>query len=114
MIVGQPLFLECVVTVVRGINSEVVIVWSNDSIKELRKMNVNASVTTFSSVVYRDYLNISQLTTDNNDVTYECKVMINDVVANNRFTLNVTGKYLSYINHNTYSMLSLCSPRFYC
>ena len=102
MIVGQPLVLECVVTAVRGINSQVNMLWSNiNSNEELRKTNVTASVIMFGSVVYRDYLNISQLTTENNDVTYECKIMINDVVASNRFTLYVTGKHLSYINHKT-------------
>ena len=45
-------------------------------------------------------MNIPQLTTDHNDVTYECKVMISDVMATDNFTLYVTGEYLSCIDHN--------------
>ena len=100
-IVGQPLILECNVIAVRGINSQVVIVWSSiNSNEELRIVNVNASTANNSSVIYRDYFNISQLTTDHNDVTYECKVTIKDVIATDNFTLYVTGEYLSCIDHN--------------
>ena len=100
MVVGQPLTLECLVTTVRGINSQVCIVWKYSS-KEL-KINVSASITVFSSVVYRDYLNISQLSTDDNDVTYECEVIINaspPVTETGRFTLHVNGKQLSDFNY---------------
>ena len=100
-VVGQPLILECNVIAVRGINSQVVIVWSStNSNEELRIVNVNASTANNCSVIYRDYFNISQLTVDYNDVTYECKVTINDVIATDNFTLYVTGKYLSCIDHN--------------
>ena len=81
-IVGQPLILECNVIAVRGINSQVVIVWSSiTSNEELREVNVNVSLTIFGSVIYRDYFNIPQLTIDNNNVTYECEVTINDVMS---------------------------------
>jgi len=98
MIVGQPLTLECIVTTVRGINSQVDIVWTNvDNGSELqRSYNVSGSIETLSSV-YRDYFNISQLTTDHNDVKYECKVIINaniSVMATGSFTLAVIGKHM--------------------
>ena len=100
-IVGQPLILECNVIAVRGINSQVAIVWSSiNSNEELREVNVNVSLTIFGSVIYRDYFNIPQLTIDNNNVTYKCEVTINDVMSTDNFTLYVTGKYLSCINHN--------------
>jgi len=91
MIVGQPLTLECIVTTVRGINSQVDIMWTNvDNGSELqRSNNVSGSMETLGSI-YRDYFNISQLTTDHNDVKYECKVIINAnplVMATGSFTL---------------------------
>ena len=102
MIVGQPLVLECNVIAVRGINSQVDIVWSNaNSGKELlRSNNVNGSITNSSTVLYRDYFNISQLTTDDNGITYQCEVIINadpPVRASDNITLHVIGKYLCYI-----------------
>ena len=95
-VVGEPLLLECTVTAVRGITSQAVVVWNDNR----WKMNLNASTANNNSVIYRDYFNISQLTTDNNNVTYECKVTINDVIATDYFTLYVTGKYLNCIYHN--------------
>ena len=94
MIVGQPFALECIANTVRGINSQVHIVWSNSS-RELWKKNVSASITNSSSLVYRDYFNISQLTTDNDGEIYECRVIINinpSVIATNCFTVHVIGK----------------------
>ena len=100
MIVGQPFSLECIITTVRGINSQVNIIWSrgNDG-EERTRENVNASIT-ISSVMYRDYFNISQLTTDENGETYRCEVMINanpSVIANDSYTLHVIGKNCNYV-----------------
>ena len=95
MIVGQPFTLECVVTAVRGINSQVDIVWSRSYIngsEQWRRNNFSVSARNFNTVVYSDRFNISQLTTDDNNVTYQCKVLINSVEANDSFTLRVNGK----------------------
>ena len=96
MIVGQPFSLECIVATVRGINSVVNIIWSKGDEELIQKReNASASLTMFSSVLYRDYLNISQLTTDDNDETYRCEVMINadpPVVTSDSYTLHVIGK----------------------
>ena len=93
--VGQPFSLQCVITTVRGINSQLSIVWSKgDDGEELKRENINASITMFSSVMYRDYLNISQLTTDDDGETYRCEVIINassPVMASDSYTLRVTG-----------------------
>ena len=115
MIVGQPLILECIVTTVRGINSQVDIVWSN-SINDTKRDNVSEYMENSNSVLFRDYLIISQLTTDNNNVTYECKVIINAkpiIEANNTFILHVNGKHpsLLYTTLITYACV-LCSFRF--
>ena len=94
MIVGQPFALECVANTVRGINSQVDIVWSNNS-REMKRNNVSASIINSSSLVYRDYFNISQLTADDDGGTYEYKVIINTntpVIATDCFTLHVVGR----------------------
>ena len=122
---GQPLTLECVAIVVRGINSQVDIIWKNDaSAKEFRRNNVNASMTnlSMSSVVYKDYFNISQLTTDDNNVTYQCEIIINtnpSVMASGGFILHVIGKSLRNIYMIMIIILyaysfCMCSFRFCC
>ena len=106
MIVGQPLILECIVTTVRGINSQIDIVWSN-SINDTKSDNVSEYMENSNSVLYRDYLNISQLTTDNNNVTYECKVIINAnplIEATNTFILHVNGKHPSLLYIYNYNL----------
>ena len=103
MIVGQPLILECIVTTVRGINSQVDIVWSN-STNDMKRDNVSEYMENSNYVLYRDYLNISQLTTDNNNVTYECKVIINAnplIKATNTFILHVNSKHPSFLLYTT-------------
>ena len=79
----------------RGINSQVDIVWSKSYIngsEQWRRNNLSASTRKLNTVVYSDSFNISQLTTDDNNVTYECKAMINSVEANDSFTLRVNSK----------------------
>ena len=111
MIIGQPLILQCIVTTVRGINSQVDIVWRNLNSGEEFRRNFTESITIFNSVVYRDYLNISQVTTDDNDVTYQCEVTINaehsSVIETDTFTLHVHGKTPEVILFLTISVCSL-------
>ena len=96
IIVGQPLSLECIITTVRGINSQVNIRWSKGSNKEeLKRESVTANVTMFSSVMYRDCLSIPQITTDDDNETYKCEVIINTsspVTASDNYTVHVVGK----------------------
>ena len=96
ILVGQPFSLECIITTVRGINSQVNIIWSKGSDnEELKRENVSTNVTMFSSVMYRDYLNIPQITTDDDNETYRCEVIINSsspVTASDSYTLHVIGK----------------------
>ena len=96
IIVGQPLSLECIITTVRGINSQVNIRWSKGSNKEeLKRENVSGILTMFNSVMYRNYLNISQITTDDDNETYKCEVIINTsspVIASDNHTVHVVGK----------------------
>ena len=96
ILVGQPFSLECIITTVRGINSQVNIIWSKGGDnEELKRENVSANVTMFSSVMYRDYLSISQITTDDDNETYKCEIIINSnspVTASDSYTLHVIGK----------------------
>ena len=117
--VDQPLSLICSITTVRGINSQVNITWirGNDG-EERTRENVNPSITMFSSVMYRDYFNISQLTTDENGETYTCEVMINanpPVMASDSYTLNVIGKNCNYIRTLTSCAICImCSSSIFC
>ena len=119
MIVGQPFSLECIITTVRGVNSQINIIWSKVSNgEELKRENVSAYMIVNSSVMYRDYLNISQLTTDDNGETYRCEVIINTsppVKASDSYTLYVTGKNLQQYYYATYAYVCtfvLTAPSF--
>ena len=74
--VGQSLTLQCEVTTVRGITSEVDIVWSSDSMELNRTDNIS-SITMDNSLVYTDSYTISQLSTDDEGRDYWCEVVIN-------------------------------------
>ena len=68
--------------------------WGSGGI-ELNRANNVSSTTMDNSLVYIDSYNISPLSTDNENRTYLCEVVINSspIVTNNAsVTLNVTGK----------------------
>jgi len=92
-IVGDPLTLMCSLTAVRGITSDVDIIWSRDGAEVERTEGVNVSPTTANSVVYTDTYTISQLSTT--DIEYQCEVVINTsppVMATGSVTLDVMGE----------------------
>ena len=92
--VGQSLTLQCSGTTVRGIISEVDIVWRNGSMV-LNRTNIMLN----DQLMYTDSYNIQTLTTDHNDSVIQCEVVINastPVMASDSVTLNVNGK-LVYI-----------------
>ena len=81
-------------TTVRGITSRVDIVWSSGG-DELQGMNDVSSAMMGDSLVYIDSYTISQLSSDDENRTYWCEVVINSspIVTNNAsVTLNVTGR----------------------
>ena len=103
---GQSLKLKCNITAVRGITSRVDIIWSSDGLELQRTPKVNVTSMTSYSVLYIDSYNIPQLSTADEDKTYECTVLVIStlpVMATNDVTLNVTGKY-NYITpvYNNY------------
>ena len=95
--VGRRLTLQCEVTAVRGITSEVDIVWSSGGM-ELARMNDVPSMPLSNSLVYRHLYNTSQpLRLNDTGTMFHCGVMINSnpaVMNNDNFTLNVNGKLI--------------------
>ena len=92
--VSQSLTLQCKVTAVRGITSQVDIVWSSDG-RVLRRINDTTASTMDDSLEYTDSYTISQLNTTDDDRVIQCEVVINtspSVMAINSVTLDVTGK----------------------
>ena len=87
-VVGQSLTLECSVTTVRGITSNMDFVWSSDGIELQRLTEVNASFTSNNSTY-----TIPQLSTTDDGRVYQCEVVINTsppVIATVNVTLDVT------------------------
>ena len=93
-IVGQALILQCDITTVRGIISKVHVVWSSNSIELERNERLNVSSMTNNSVLYTDWYAIAQLSTADEDRTFECTAVITalpPVMATDNVALNVTG-----------------------
>jgi len=94
--VGQPLTLTCSATTVRGITSQVDIVWRRGNNETV--VNPTPSAVD-SSLVYTDVYIISPLSTDDSNREYKCTIFIHTspVIRNsNNIVLNVTGKYYCY------------------
>ena len=92
--VGQSLTLECSIFTVRGIRSTIGVIWRRDGLELERSENIN-SITTNNSMLFTDTYTISQLSTADEDATYQCYVLINTlspVTGYDSVTLNVTGK----------------------
>ena len=92
--VGQSLILQCEVTTVRGINSRVSIEWRSDG-DMLQMNNSIPSSMTDDSLIHTNSYTIDILSTDDEDRTYSCEVVINaspPVMASDSVTLDVTGR----------------------
>ena len=93
-IVGQPLMLECAMSTPRGINSRVDIVWTRDDVEIEWTNDVSSNFSSPEVVVYTNIYTIPLLGTYDDDVVYECEVIINSSplleIAQN-VTLDVTG-----------------------
>ena len=103
--VSEPLTLECNVTTVRGITSRLDIVWSSNDMEIKRTEGFESSFTKDNLVIYMDNYTISQLGTIDEGRTYQCVVVINQVLpitVNDSITLDVMGKflYITYVHKN--------------
>ena len=88
--VGQSLRLNCQVTTVTGITSNITVTWTSCG-EILLIMNISQG----TSTVFYD---ISQLTTEDQGKMYYCEVVINTnppITASDHITLSVNGKWCS-------------------
>jgi len=79
---------------VRGITSKIDVVWSSDGLELKRTEIITVSLLTNDSVLYTDIYIISQLSTADEDRTYECTAIVDTpspVMATDGIILNVTG-----------------------
>ena len=95
-IVGQPLVLTCSGNIIRGIISEVDIVWKSNGSELSRSNGIDLTPTeNGASLAYMNTYNIAQLNTYYKDKHYYCELVINTrpaVVVNSSILLNVTSK----------------------
>ena len=93
-IVGQSLMLECAMSTPRGINSRVDVVWSRDGVEVEHIQDVNSTFSSPEVVVYTNIYTIPLLGTYDDDIVYECEVIINSSIPlriTDNVTLDVTG-----------------------
>ena len=94
--VGQPLTLECVGATVRGITSRVDIVWRRGNVHRPIKSTRRTATKMDNLLVYTDNYTISQLSTTDEGVVYQCILVIRKsylVRVTDTVRLNVTGEY---------------------
>ena len=82
LIIGEPLSLECNVTVARGVTSSVDIIWSVNGTDD-RRVNTQSNDVykinlTDGTTQYRDVCNITELKLTDNNTKYSCKAVINN------------------------------------
>ena len=93
-IVGQPLMLECEMSTPRGIDSRVDIVWTRDGVEVEHINDVSSNFSSPEVFVYTNIYTIPLLGTYDDDVVYECEVIINSSPLHKiseNVTLDVTG-----------------------
>jgi len=98
---GQPLTLTCNAVTVRGITSNVGIVWRRDNSVVQRVNNASPATMNSTSVMYTNTYTISALSTDDDGIGYECSIVIraSPAVRNmDTITLDVSGKYLDVLH----------------
>ena len=92
--VGQSLVLSCSVIAVRGITSQVDIVWSSNG-SELEIVEADITLITNNSVEYTGYYSIEQLNETDDGRVFQCTVVIYaspPVMADDNITLHTISK----------------------
>ena len=101
--VGQPLMLECAMSTPRGISSRVDIVWSRDGVEVEHINDISSNFSSPEVVVYTNIYTIPLLGTYDDDIVYECEVIINSspkLEVTGNVILDVIGMYvLSHYNN---------------
>ena len=93
-IVGQSLMLECAMSTPRGISSRVDLVWSRDGVEVEPINDIRSNFSSPEVVVYTNIYTIPLLGTYDDDIVYECEVIINSnpiLTITDSVTLDVTG-----------------------
>ena len=102
-IVGQPLMLECAMSTPRGITSTVDVAWSRDGVDLEYIENISSNFSSPEVVVYTNIYTIPLLGTYDDDIVYECEVIINSnpiLRITNNVILNVIGMCALMYNSN--------------
>ena len=97
---ASSLMLQCEVTTVRGINSTVDIVWSNDT-EELDRVSTPPMIVNNLKVYMVTYVITQNLTTELDGAVYSCEAVINSdpvVRSINTATVDVIGEMCIIIN----------------
>ena len=114
-IIGQPLMLECAMSTPRGINSRVDIVWTRDGVEVERLNDVSSNFSSPEVVVYTNIYTIPLLGTYDDDVVYECEVIINSSLLlkiTENVTLDVIGMYVCIELLSNYFIVMYVSLQF--
>ena len=93
-IVGEPLMLECAMSTPRGISSRVDVVWSRDGVEVEHINDISSNFSSPELVVYTNIYTIPLLGTYDDDVVYECEVIIHSnpmLKVTDNLTLDVAG-----------------------
>ena len=101
---GQPLTLECRVSVENDIVSTIDIIWSND---DLILETVEGVIATNNSHVYIDTFNITRLSTEDNGRIYKCETIVSTsplVAVSDYILVNVTGENHYKLMYMFYNM----------
>ena len=95
--VGQSLTLQYTVTMVRGITCKVVIMWRREG-RTVNTTRVTNTTTMGTVVVYKGFYTILQLSTSDDGIMYEYRLIICGnprAETNGTIRLNVTGRCFS-------------------
>ena len=93
----QPLILQCVATIVRGITSTVDIIWTTGDTQVRRVNNVTASSNINSTSVYSDSFTTPPLNISDIGSVYQCEVLINSFLSTTtktEFVIPIPGTYI--------------------
>ena len=92
--VGQPLMLQCAMSTPTGISSTVDIAWRRDGVEVEYIENISSNFSSPEVVVYTNIYTIPLLGTYDDNIVYECEVVINSspiLKVSDSIIINVTG-----------------------
>ena len=95
--IDQPLTLQCITTIVRGITSTVDIIWTTGDTQVRRINNVTVSGSVNSTSVYSDSFTIPSFDISDIGSVYQCEVLINSplpTTAKTDFTIPIPSMYV--------------------